>query len=193
MGRHLWPSSSAFAYNKRLHLTTASVTPCADAQAAPATLAGEADVRKSWNESTMRNLSYVLAAILACVPLEAGACEASWADSPIDPVAIVVGHLADVSPASFEQPGIHPSRDRRSQQVGGSVQLWFGCRRLCLVGREPVSRIPGLLGIRKPACPGDRGPLDLAFRCQASPRGGPSDLGHSAGSQGPRRFGRPLQ
>ena len=33
------------AYNKRLHPTIASVTPCADAQAAPATLAGEANVR----------------------------------------------------------------------------------------------------------------------------------------------------
>jgi len=32
-------------YNKRLHPTIAPVTPCADAQAAPATLAGEANVR----------------------------------------------------------------------------------------------------------------------------------------------------
>ena len=72
----------------------------------------------------MRNLSYVLAAILACVPLEAGACEASWADSPIDPVAIVVGHLADVSPASFEQPRefTHPG----TGEVNRSVDL-FSC------------------------------------------------------------------
>ncbi len=34
----------AFHYNKRLHQSIASVTPCADAQAAPNTLAGEANV-----------------------------------------------------------------------------------------------------------------------------------------------------
>ena len=35
-------------YNKSLHPTIEPVTPCADAQAAPAPLAGEANVTATW-------------------------------------------------------------------------------------------------------------------------------------------------
>jgi len=44
-------STNCRPHNKRLHLTIASVASCADAQAAPAALAGEANVRWTWSRA----------------------------------------------------------------------------------------------------------------------------------------------